>query len=109
MADLTEVWLLVIEYERGWSWLRLKGCGLMARVLDFALYVNTLSSFSAVMSLGMAPLSIGNFPSSEGVKDGEGVGLWPKMSLELVVGVINGIERGSVFIVQRRLLPRAHS
>lgn len=78
-------------------------------VLDFALYVNTLSSFPSVMSPGVAPLSVGNFSSSEGAKDGEGVGLWPKMSLELVVGVANGIERGSVFIVQRRLLPRAHS
>ena len=81
----------------------------MAMVLDFALYVNTLSSFPLVMSLGVAPFSVSNFPSSEGAKDGEGVGLCPKMSLELVVGVASEMERGSVFIVQRRLLPRTHS
>lgn len=60
-------------------------------------------------SLGVAPFSVGILPPSVEAKDGEGVGLSPWMLLELVVGVVNGMVRGRVFIVQRRLLPLAHS
>ena len=74
-------------------------------LLVFARYVRIPSTSTSVL-VGVAPSSAGSLPLSVGIEDGEGVGLRPNGTPVAEVGVVRS---GSVFMVQRLLLPLAHS